>query len=215
MRKLTTEELQREWHELAAGGIYLEPPEFRVGIPFRDQTSGLVIRQERDLGSQVIFELPGDRTGYILKAFIQAPPGKTRITNYWLELPWPDAIVQWLPDPAEAGSEGMPYTFTKCGWPYPRKDVLNHRMKEVLTRYDIREGLLLGEGLTRPPKEHLHGTTVHAILHICNQRNEIVSTHFELYLDRRPQFENPGRKTSTRGTLFSKRDRIYPTGESS
>jgi len=215
MKRLAPEVLQHEWRELRAGGIALEAPEFRAGIPFRDQSSGLAIRQERDVGSQVIFQLPGGRTGYILKAFIQAPPGKTRITNFWLELPWPDAFVQWLPDPADAGSEGTPYMFTKCGWRYPRKDALNHRMKELLMGCDIREGLLLGEGLTRPPKEYLHGTTVLAILHVEDQRNHVVSAQFEMYLDRHPNFKKPGSKTITRGPLLSKRDKIYLAEEPS
>jgi hypothetical protein len=215
MKKLAPEELQREWRELLAGKIPLEAPEFRRGITFRDRTSGLAIRQERDVGSQVIFELPGGRTGYILKAFIQGRRGKTRITNYWLELPWPDAFIQWLSDPAEAGSGGTPYRFNDGGWEYPRKDVLNHRMKDLLTGDDIREGLLLGEGLTRPPKECVHGATVHAILHVADQRNLVESAEFEMYVDRAPKSKKQGRKTSTRGTLFSKRDRIYSADEPS
>lgn len=213
MKKLLPEELRHLWRELQAGGIHLAPPEFRTGIALGDRTSGLTIRQERDVGSQVIFELPGGRAGYILKAFIKAPPGKTKITNYWLELPWPDAIVQWLPDPAETGSEGTPYTFTDGGWPYPRKDVLNHRMKELLRGGDIREGLLLGEGLTAPPKEYPHGARILAILHVTDQSNYVQSAQFEMYLHRPPKVKKPGRKTSTRGNLLSKRDRIYSADE--
>jgi hypothetical protein len=199
MKKLTPEELQHEWRELQAGGVPLEPPEFRTGINFRDRTGGLIIREERDVASQSIFALPGGRTAYILKAFIQSRRGKTRITNYWFEVPWPDAFIQWLPDPAEVGSEGTPYTFTDQGWQYPRKDVLNHRMKDLMTGGDIREGLLLGEGLTRPPKEYLHGTWVHAILHVEDQWNFVHSAEFEMRLHRPPKVDD-GRRTSANTT---------------
>jgi hypothetical protein len=211
MKVHESEELRAHWRGLEASGIPLEPLEFRSGGESRGSPNGLLIRQEIDVGSQVIMELAGGRAGYILKCFIrQDLPGNTTITDFWLELPWPDSHIEWLPDPAQEESIFAPYTFSCGGWPYPRTDVLNHRLKGVLARGEVRNGLLLGIGWTRPPKTYPHGTKIMATLHIIDQWDRTHSAPFEMYLHRLRKLKKPTYTKSTRGPLLSRRDIITP-----
>ncbi|MFZ0522622.1 MAG: hypothetical protein WAN14_17540 [Candidatus Acidiferrales bacterium] len=92
--------LVRQWGELDAAGIPLEPPENRVGLDARNSGTGLTIRLGRPRWRSEIRELKNGQFGFIVPVFIRRDrPGKTIILDAWIGTSWPDASIEWLDDP--------------------------------------------------------------------------------------------------------------------
>jgi hypothetical protein len=206
MKTNTVRDLNRRWLELEASGISLEPPKFRKGITLVRPAKGLLIRQEGDDCSNAIFIFEDGRVGFILTAFIRRDlPGGLIIRDTWLEVPWFDRPVDLLPDPADDGPKNARYVLAREDWEFPRKEVLNHRLKGKLFRGDIRCGMLLAKGGIRPPKEYRGGARIRVHLKIRDQWDQIHSEPFELLLMN--LFE--GRAELTR----KPREPLYPPSE--
>jgi hypothetical protein len=87
--------LMRQWSELEAAGIPLEPLENRVGIDTRASGAGLTIRVGRDRSHGEIRELKNGSFAYILPVFVRRNlPGKTIIRDSWIEPPWPEPVTR-------------------------------------------------------------------------------------------------------------------------
>ena len=195
------------WHELEEADIPLEPLEFRVGVK---PNYGLTIRQmPTDYNEAVIREIEG-RVAYVLPMFIRRDePGKTIIRVCTLHVPWDDC-VEWL-DEDKKRNPGW-YAFSREYPPkhtYARDTVLNHRMDCVLSRGDIREGLLLAVGKVRPPENYRNGEIIPIRFSILDQWDCEPSVTFQLPLVRgtRSGDEIP---RSKRGPLLSRPDYIAP-----
>jgi hypothetical protein len=200
------------WHELEDADIPLEPLILRVGA---NPNAGLTIRQmPTDYKEEVIRELK-NCIAYVLPVFIRRDePGKTIIRNWRLHVPWDDSI-EWLEGDRERNADW--YTFSPdVPHQYSRKSVLNHRMERVLSRGDIREGLLLAVGKVRPPETYRNGEIIPIRFSILDQWDWEASVTFQL-----PLVRGHHRATeiprSKRGPLFSRPDYIAPVekGEAS
>ena len=144
---------------LSSNGTNWSKPAFhlsrlKIGLVYARSPSGiLTIRSESHrLGGSEIRELKDGRFGYILRVFIRSDsPGKTIIRDSWISPPWADPTFEWLEDPKELGQHPAWYAFPRDTEQFARVEVINHRVRCVLSRGDIREGLLLGIGCGRPP----------------------------------------------------------------
>jgi hypothetical protein len=198
--------LAGDWDELECAGIPLEPLKFRVGVK---PNCGLTIRQmPTDYDEALIREIEG-RVAYVMPVFIRRDePGRTIIRGCTLHVSWDD--VEWL-DEDKKRNRGW-YAFSKEYPPkheYARDTVLNHRMKCILSRGDIREGLLLAVGKVRPPEIYRDGEIIPIRFSILDQWDCESSVVFQLPLvrDRRRANKIP---RSKRGPLFSRPDYIAP-----
>jgi hypothetical protein len=197
-------------------GVPLEPRKFRVGAKLN---AGLMIRQmPTEYSEAKIRELNDGRVGYVMPVFIRRDePGKTIVRACTLDVPW-DECVEWL-DEDKKRNRGW-YTFSRDYPPkheYARNTVLNHRMKCVLSRGDIREGLLLAVGKVRPPETYRHGEIVPISFSILDQWDCHPSVIFQLPLERNPlaRYLNRANQSSRakRKPLFDCPDRIPPVEE--
>jgi hypothetical protein len=193
------------WHELEDAGIPLEPLTLRVGA---NPNAGLTIRQmPTDYKEEVIRELK-NCVAYVLPVFIRRDEsGKTMIRDWTLHVPWDDSI-EWLEQDRKRNAGW--YTFSRnVPHQYSRKSVLNHCMERVLSRGDIREGLLLAVGKVRPPETYPNGKIIPIRFSILDQWDCEASVTFQL-----PLVRGPHRATeiprSKRGPLFSRPDYIAP-----
>jgi len=211
-----TERLVEHWLELESAGIPLEPRKFRVGA---ELNAGLMIRQmPSEYGEAKIRELNDGRVAYVMPVFIRRDePGKTIVRACTLDVPW-DECVEWLDEDTKR-NRGW-YTFSRDYPPkheYARDTVLNHRMKCVLSRGDIREGLLLAVGKVRPPETYRQGEIVPISFSILDQWDCHPSVIFQLPLERNPlvRYLNRANQSSRgkRKPLFDCRDRIPPVEE--
>jgi hypothetical protein len=145
--------LAQQWRDLEEAGIPLEPLENRAGINARSSGHVLTIRSgARHPGRSEIRELRDGRFGYILSVFVRCNlPGKTIIQDSWISPPWGDPTFEWLADPKDQRQRRGWYSFHGDTEQFARVEVLNHRIHCVLSRGDVREGLLLGVGCARPP----------------------------------------------------------------
>ncbi len=204
------EELLDHWRELEAGGIPLEPMQYRAAIDRRNSGRGLVIEQHGELASNTIFEIENNSVGYILDPFILCDlPGKTIIMHWELEIPWEESLFHCLPDPTEDGPKDALYSFPgKRPLQYPREMILNHRMcgKCVLRRGDILQGMLLGVGYAPIPKTYKHGAEIQIILKIIDQWGWTHSAPFRIWLDQSVTLERQIQKRGMRAKLFCEAD---------
>ena len=148
--------LAQQWRDLEEAGIPLEPLENRAGINARSSGHVLTIRSgAHHPGRSEIRELRDGRFAYILSVFVRRNlPGKTRVRDSWISPPWGDPTFEWLADPKDEGQHPGWYTFRGDTEQFARVEVLNHRIHSVLSRGDVREGLLLGVGCARPPDRY-------------------------------------------------------------
>jgi len=185
MKTNALHDLDRDWLELEATGIPLEPRKFRKGITLVRPAKGLFIRQEGDDNSNAILVFENGSVGFILTVFIRRDlPGKIIIQDSWLKVPWHDKPIGWLPDPADDGPKNAPYTLDREDWRFLRKEVLNHRLKGNLYRGDILFGTLLAKDGLRPPKEYREGGKIRVTLNILDQWDHLYSEPLELWLIR-------------------------------
>jgi hypothetical protein len=201
--------LTRQWAELEAAGIPLEPLENRVGIDKRNSGTALTIRAGRDRLRSEIRELKGGRFGYILPLFVRRNlPGKTIIRDSWIVPPWLDTNIEWLEDPRDEGKHPAWYSFPGDSERFFRERVLNHRINCVLSHGDIREGLLLGVGL-RPPQTYENHQKIEVTFGILDQWDCEPSVKLQMQISRLPTRAKMINKR-TRGPLLSRRDFVAP-----
>jgi hypothetical protein len=177
--------LTQQWRNLEAAGIPLEPLENRAGIA-RNPARILTIRSgsHRPVRSE-IRELKDGRFGYVLAVFIRSDsPGKTIIRDSWISPPWTDPTFEWLEDPKELGQHPAWYAFLRDTEQFARVEVLNHRIRCVLSRGDIREDLLLGVGCGRPPDTYKHNDKVPVTLTMLDQWDFEHSEKLEMRMNR-------------------------------
>ena len=180
------EALAQQWCDLEAAGIPLAPLEDRVGIDGRNSGRVLTIRSgSHHPGRSEIRELKDGRFGYILSVFVRRDlPGKTRIRGSWISPPWTDPTFEWLEDPKELGQHPAWYAFPGDTEQFARVEVINHRIRCVLSRGDIREGLLLGVGCRRPPDIYKHNDKVPVALTMLDQWDFEHSEKLEMRMNR-------------------------------
>jgi hypothetical protein len=201
-------QLVKDWIDLEAAGVPLEPPELRVGYDAQNSGAELTIKPGRDHWRAQIRELKGGRLAYILPIFVRRDrPGKTIIRDAWITAPWPDT-VELIGDLKE-GAKPAYYAFPDDAEIFQRDDVLNHRLHCVLARGDIREGLLLGLG-SCPPDEFKNQSKIQVTFGILDQWDQEHPAKLELTLNRLPPRAKP-MITSTRGPLLSRRDILPQT----
>ena len=197
--------LRQQWRELEASGIPLEPMEYRVGGDARNSASGLTIRIGRDHLWSEIRELKNGSFAYILPVFIRRDhPGKTTIRDVWLTPPWDDLCVELLEDPKDSGRNPGWYAFPGDTERFERERVLNHRINCVLSRGDIREGLLLAIG-SRPPEIYTNHQIIELIFGILDEWDRQHTAKLQMQLSRRSARAKMIHKSS-RIPLFSRRD---------
>jgi len=200
-------QLVKDWIDLEAAGVPLEPPELRVGYDAQNSGAELTIKPGRDHWRAQIRELKGGRLAYILPIFVRRDrPGKTIIRDAWIAAPWPDT-VELIGDLKE-GAKPAYYAFPGDAEIFQRDDVLNHRLHCVLARGDIREGLLLGLGSCLPD-EFKDQSKIQVTFGILDQWDIEHSAKLEMKIRRLPPRAKPV-ITSTRGPLLSRRD-ILPS----
>lgn len=201
--------LARQWRELEAAGISLEPFEDRVGIDARSLGSGLTIRRGRDTWASEIRELKNGSFAYILPVFIRRDrPGKTIIRDCWIEAPWSGATIELLEDPRIEGQHPAWYNFPSDTDRYSREKVANHRINRALSCGSICEGLLLGVG-PHPPEDYKNHQQVEITLGILDQWDNELSAKLKMRMNRRPT-RNKAIAKRTPGALLGRRDLIVP-----
>ena len=93
--------LLKEWSELEAAGIPLEPLENRFGLDARNSGTGLTIRLGSDFRRSEIREMKNGCFAYTLPVFVRRDaPGKTIIRDWWIQPPWPEGVLL-LDDPKD------------------------------------------------------------------------------------------------------------------
>lgn len=177
--------LAQQWRDLEAAGIPLEPLENRAGIA-RSPAGILTIRSGSHCpGRSEIRELKDGRFGYILSVFIRGDsPGKTFVRESWISPPWADPALELLEDPKHLGQHPGWYTFPRDTEQFARVEVINHRIRCVLSRGDVREGLLLGVGCGRPPDIYKHNDKVLVALALLDQWDFAHSEKLEVRMNR-------------------------------
>lgn len=201
--------LMRQWSELEAAGIPLEPLENRVGIDTRASGAGLTIRVGRDRSHGEIRELKNGSFAYILPVFVRRNlPGKTVIRDRWIEPPWPEPVITLLEDPQNERRPSGDYAFPGDTYRYAREEVLNHRLSCELSRGDSRDGLLLGIGL-RPPETYKNRFKIEVTFCVLDQWDIEHTAKLQMQINRLPLRAKEINK-NTRGPLLSRRDVIVP-----
>jgi hypothetical protein len=203
--------LVKEWTELDAAGIPLEPLENRVGLDARNSGSGLTIRPGRPRWRSEIRELKSGQFAFILPVFIRRDhPGKSIILDAWIGTSWPDTCIEWLEDPEHEEKHPGYYNLPGDTERFLREEVLNHRIINcVLARGDIRAGLLLAVG-SRPPDDYKDHTENLISLTVVDQWDVEHRVMLPAKMNRRPA---PAKATtrSVPGPLLSRRDGIVPS----
>ena len=200
-------QLVKDWIDLEAASIPLEPPEYRIGFDARNSGSELTIEPGRGHWRARIRELQGGRLAYILPIFVRRDrPGKTVIRDAWIAAPWPDTVE--LIEALKEGAKPAYYAFPGDAEIFQREDVLNHRLRCVLARGEIREGLLLGLG-SFPPDGFKDQSKIQVTFGILDQWDIEHPAKLEMKINRLPPRAKPV-MTSTRGALLSRRD-ILPS----
>jgi hypothetical protein len=201
--------LARDWSELEAAGIPLEPLEDRVGLDTRKRGAGLTIRAGADRWRSEIRELKDGRFGYIMPVFVRRDhPGKTVILDCWISPPWLDTNVALVDDPVEGTHPGY-YNLPHETERFVREHVLNHRMNCTLSRGEIRDGFLLAVGI-RPPEAYANNQLVEVTFGVLDQWDVEHSAKVQMRMHRLPARHKEIYK-SARGPLFSRRDVIPDT----
>jgi len=199
--------LVENWRELEDADIPLEPLEFRQGVK---PNGGLTIRQMPMAYNEAVVRELKYCVAYVIPVFIRRDePGKTFVRGCTLHVPWDDS-VEWLEEDRKR-NPGW-YTFSKdrvLVHEYARNTVLNHRMQCVLSRGDVREGLLLAAGKVRPPEIYRDGEIIPIRFSIIDQWDFETSFTFKLPLVRGRHLANEIPK-SNRGPLLSRPDYIAP-----
>ncbi len=200
-------QLVKDWIDLEAASIPLEPPEYRIGFDARNSGSELTIEPGRGHWRARIRELQGGRLAYILPIFVRRDrPGKTVIRDAWIAAPWPDTVE--LIEALKEGAKPAYYAFPGDAEIFQREDVLNHRLRCVLARGEIREGLLLGLG-SCPPDGFKDQSKIQVTFGILDQWDMEHPAKLEMKINRLPT-QAKQVMTSTRGPLLSRRD-ILPS----
>ena len=204
--------LVNEWSELDAAGIPLEPLENRVGLDARNSGSGLTIRPGRPRWRSEIRELKSGQLAFILPVFIRRDrPGKTIIRDAWIGTPWPDECIEALEDPAREGKHPGYYNFLPYDTErFVREKVLNHRVKCVLARGDIREGLFLAVG-SRPPDTFKNHDKIQVTFGILDQWDFEHTVKLEMRMIWGP-IQVAAILTNKRSRLLARRDELTETG---
>ena len=203
--------LVKEWGDLDAAGIPLEPLEGRVGLDARNSGTGLTIRPGRPRWRSEIRELKSGQFAFILPVFIRRDrPGKTIILDAWIGTSWPDTSIEWLEDPEHKEKHPGYYNLPGDTERFLRDEVLNHRIINcVLARGDIRAGLLLAVG-SRPPDDYKDHAEILISLNLLDQWDAEHRLMLPARMNRNPRRAKAITR-SARGPLLSGRDVIVPT----
>ena len=205
-------ELVKDWNDLEAAGVPLEPLENRIGIDARNSGAGLTVRAGRNRWRSEIRELKNGIFAFILPVFIRRDhPGKTIIRDAWIGTPWPDTCIEALEDPAHQGKHPEYYNFLPYDTErFVREEVLNHRVKCVLARGDIREGLFLAIG-SRPPDAFKDRTKIQVTFGVLDQWDCEHTAKLEMRMNRGPVHVAPI-LPNKRSRLLARRDELTETG---
>ena len=204
--------LVKQWGELEAAGVPLEPLEDRVGLDARNSGSGLTIRPGRPRWRSEIRELNSGQFAFILPIFIRRDrPGKMVILDAWIGTSWPDTCIEWLEDPEHEEKHPGYYNLPGDTERFLREEVLNHRFINcVPARGDIRAGLLLAVG-SRPPDDYKDHTEILVSLTVVDQWDVEHRVMLPAKMNRHPARAKAITR-SVRGPLLSRRDVIVPSG---
>jgi hypothetical protein len=203
-------QLVKDWADLDAADIPLEPLENRVGFDSRNSGTGLTVRAGRNHWRSEIRELKNGRFAFILSVFIRRDrPGKTIICDAWIGTSWPDTSIEWLDDPEQQAKHPGYFNLPGDTERFFREEVLNYRfIDRTLSRGDIRSGLLLAVG-SRPPDIYKDHDPVSITLTVVDQWDCEQKVTLQMKMNRRPARAEPTH-TSTRSPLLSRRDVIVP-----
>jgi hypothetical protein len=207
-----SKQLLEYWRELEAANIPLEPLENRVGIDTQALTSGLTIRTARDSSYGRIRELRHGSCAYIVPVLIRRDlPGKTDIREVWLSAGWGGyAWIDLLEDPKDYGRHPEWYRFLGDAQRYMREEVLNHRMICVLSRGEIREGLLLALG-ARPPDTYKNHDKAPITLNLVDEWDNLHSATLQMQVSRLPERARTTASGRVRVPLLSGPDATVPS----
>jgi hypothetical protein len=200
----------KTWNDLDAAGIPLETLKDRIGFDVRKRSAtGLTLKPGRDRLRSCLTELKNSQFAYVLPVFVRCDgPGKTIICDAWIGTPWSDTNIQWLEDPREGKRPGY-YEFPGDTERFPRENVLNHRINSVLSRGDIRDGLLLAVG-SAPPDEYKHRDKVEITLTLVDQWECEQKLPMQMTVYRRAHRRTAIHSIRERNPLLSRRDVIGP-----
>jgi hypothetical protein len=190
---------------MRAQGIPVEIPVDDYEPGHGDPPVGLILRQQ---GSSDAYELPFNRTGYVLDVeIIPNFPWPFELSAVELAVPWDDQLIEWLPDPQETRAPyGMYWLDSEnSAISYEREFVINHHIGHTLTRGRSLRGLLLGIGRAMPADVR-HGAEVAAFLNVFDQFDRKYSCGITFWVDRSEQLYKPKRK-KPRVPLFTSIDK--------
>jgi hypothetical protein len=198
----------KTWNDLDAAGIPLETLKDRIGFGARKRSAtGLTLKPGRDRLRSCLTELKGSQFAYVLPVFVRRDgPGKTLLRDAWIGTPWADTNIQWLDDPREGKHPGY-YEFPGDTERFPREEVLNHRINCVLSRGDIREGVLLAVGCS-PPEKYKHRDKIYVNLTLVDQWDCEHKLSIQTMIYRRAKRTAPISAIGKRGPLLSRPDVI-------
>jgi hypothetical protein len=201
-------DMKKDWEALVAAGIPLEPLEMRICDDAKASATGLTLRLGSNVGRRMISEVKPGFFVYVIPVFIRCDgPGKKIICDAWIGTPWPDTNIQWFDDPR--GGE-HPWYYQFPGQRFRREEVLNHRIKCVLSRGDIREGLLLALG-SAPPDEYKHRDKANINLTLVDQWDGEHKLPMQVTIYRGAKGAKPISSLHRRNSpLLSRRDVIPP-----
>jgi hypothetical protein len=207
-----SKQLLEYWRELEAANIPLEPLENRVGIDTQALTSGLTIRAARDCSYGRIRELKNGSCAYIVPVLIRRDlPGKTDIREFWLSAGWGEyAWIDPLEDPKDYRRDQESYSFSGDAERYMRDQVLNHRICGVLSRGDIRGGLLLAVG-ARPPDTYNNHDKAPITLNLVDEWDNLHSATLQMQVSRLPERARTTASRRVRVPLLSRPDATVPS----
>lgn len=190
MNSSKNDELRREWAELEAGGIPLEPLKYRVGLNLPRNNRSLSIKQIGYMTTNILFEMRNHAIGIVFDPYIvNVGQGKINIIAWHLELPWATTRFEWLPDPREIKAQYMSYSFPGTEMSFERQTVLNHRAQRTLRHGDTLEGLMLGVLYDPFPESIQHGTRFYVRLKLYDQFDGIHVGRFNTWVQRTSTFD--------------------------
>jgi len=194
------------WADLELAGIPLAPVQNRSGF---DAEPPLTITLGRDHSCARIKELKNGSFGYILPVFVRRNlPGETIIRDVWIQTSWFDNCIEWIDYPRFPGSHPDCYFFAGDTERFSSETVLNHQFLGTLSKGNIREGLLLANGL-RPPDEYKHNDAVTIILNILDQWDALHSAELQIKIKRLPK-RRMAVNSRPRRSLLARPDIIVP-----
>jgi len=156
----------------------------------------------------------GAGTGFKINLVVTSRVSGFAVSHIELQLPWEQALVQWLEDPKVIdGPSSCYHFFGNTTLEFDRNLVLNHRLQltQRFSAGESAEGFLLGLGSEPIPEEYHHGKMIPAFVVIYDQFARMCQVTIQLWADRSTTRIRPTRSdTMLKGKLLDKRDPIVP-----